>query len=232
MFIVSIITVVYNGCSTIEETIISVISQKVSEIEYIIVDGSSTDGTLEIINRYKNSIDLTISEPDDGIYDAMNKGIALASGKYICFINAGDTLIEIPLKQLKNENADMFCFPIYTNAGAVRYPNITWLFKLTNTLPHQGIFYKRQSSLKYDIKYKVFADYALNADYMINKRDIKSFNQPVVANHFLDGVSNNRKSSGELFRMIKDKFGFFHVIISFMYFKLRGVYHRLHLLCF
>ena len=86
----SIITVTYNAEKVLEDTIQSVISQTYHHIEYIIVDGASKDGTLSIINRYRSRIHTVVSEPDKGLYDAMNKGIALASGDYLCFLNAGD----------------------------------------------------------------------------------------------------------------------------------------------
>ncbi len=86
----SVITIVYNNVRDIERTILSVINQTYPNIEYVIVDGLSTDGTLEIINRYKNKIAKLINEKDDGIYDAMNKGLAVASSDYVLFMNSGD----------------------------------------------------------------------------------------------------------------------------------------------
>lgn len=87
---VSIITVVYNAEKTIEQTIMSVLNQTYSNIEYIVVDGASTDGTLDIINKYNDRISKIISEPDNGIYDAMNKGILSATGEIIGIVNADD----------------------------------------------------------------------------------------------------------------------------------------------
>ena len=86
----SIITVTYNAEKVLEDTIQSVIFQTYRNVEYIIVDGASKDHTLEIVNKYHNRINKVISEPDKGLYDAMNKGIQLATGDYLCFLNAGD----------------------------------------------------------------------------------------------------------------------------------------------
>ena len=87
---VSIITVVYNNFATIEEAIKSIKSQLYNNIEHIIIDGGSTDGTLDIINKYKNDINIFISEKDNGIYDAMNKGINLSTGNIIGILNSDD----------------------------------------------------------------------------------------------------------------------------------------------
>lgn len=91
---ISVITVVYNGELYIEATIQSVLSQTYEDIEYIIIDGGSTDSTVDIIKRYESGISYWVSEPDDGIYDAMNKGIEKASGKWINFMNAGDVFFD------------------------------------------------------------------------------------------------------------------------------------------
>lgn len=88
----SVITVTYNAEKVLEDTIQSVIAQTYHHVEYIIVDGASKDGTLSIIDRYRPRIHTVVSEPDKGLYDAMNKGIALASGDYLCFLNAGDCI--------------------------------------------------------------------------------------------------------------------------------------------
>ena len=91
--IISIITVCYNAVNDIEETIQSVINQTYENIEYIIVDGGSKDGTVDIIRKYENYIAKWVSEPDKGIYDAMNKAIKMASGKWLNFMNAGDHFV-------------------------------------------------------------------------------------------------------------------------------------------
>lgn len=88
----SIVTVVFNSKVDIETTLQSVINQSFARIEFIVIDGASTDGTLEIIKDYKDKIDVLVSEPDNGIYDAMNKGLSLATGEWVYFLNSGDVL--------------------------------------------------------------------------------------------------------------------------------------------
>jgi cellulose synthase/poly-beta-1,6-N-acetylglucosamine synthase-like glycosyltransferase len=90
--LISIVTVVYNGEAFLEETILSVINQAYDNVEYIIIDGGSTDRTIDIIKKYEDKLDYWISESDDGIYDAMNKGIDLVTGEWVNFVNSSDVL--------------------------------------------------------------------------------------------------------------------------------------------
>lgn len=87
---VTVITVLYNSAATIERTVKSVLEQSYDDIEFIVIDGNSNDGSIDILNRYKDRISVLISEPDEGIYEAMNKGISLATGEWICFMNSND----------------------------------------------------------------------------------------------------------------------------------------------
>ena len=90
--LISIITVVYNSEQFIESTLKSIAAQNSKNFEYIIIDGQSKDATLSIIEKYKSFVDVLISEPDKGLYDAMNKGLQLAKGQFVWFINSGDQL--------------------------------------------------------------------------------------------------------------------------------------------
>ena len=109
---ISIITVCYNSAATIEDTLQSVANQNYNNIEHIVIDGGSTDGTLEILDRYRSKIACLVSEPDAGLYDAMNKGIARASGDIIAFLNADDfysasTVLAMVARRMADENLDL-----------------------------------------------------------------------------------------------------------------------------
>ena len=121
--LITVITVVRNGEKTLEETILSVINQTYKNVEYIIVDGASTDGTLDIIKKYEDRIDYWISEPDKGIFDGMNKGIKMSYGGYIGFLNSGDFYEIDACEIIKN------AFLLNPNAGVV-YGNTNVIIKL------------------------------------------------------------------------------------------------------
>lgn len=226
--LVSIITVVYNSVDMIEDTVKSVISHNLSSFEYVIIDGGSTDGTVEVINKYLDKISLFVSEPDKGIYDAMNKGISLSSGEFIGFINCGDKLLELPLDEISNKRDSFInCFPVLLSSGSIMFPNIGALLKVKNTLPHQGCFYKRSDSLIYDTKYKIFSDFNLNQKAYKNKQQISVFESPVVAFHDEGGVSHDKRNSKEIFEVVKSNYGLHFQILSWFYFKKQGALQRI-----
>jgi glycosyltransferase involved in cell wall biosynthesis len=175
--LITVITVVLNGEKALEETIKSVISQTYPNVEYIIIDGGSTDGTLDIIKKYEDYIDYWVSEPDKGIYDAMNKGIKVASGFYYVFLGSDDKIIKNWLEKgihyintlLKFEDTIYLYGNIVflTKWGKIRYKYIQLKdlsdLKKEFTIPHSGSIISsklfRFNSL-YDKKYKIVGDYA------------------------------------------------------------------------
>lgn len=166
--LISIITVVYNDIDNIERTINSVISQKRELIEYIVIDGNSKDGTKELLTKYEDSIDILISEPDKGIYDAMNKGIKLASGKYILFMNSGDNFYHNDIvNSIFNEDVLLKDYDvIYGDVNVVsdNYASIVKGSKPSKLNPmsfnHQAVFVRTQLMKvhPFDTKYKICAD--------------------------------------------------------------------------
>jgi len=171
MPLITIITVVWNGEQTIEQTILSILNQDYPHIEYIIVDGGSTDKTLEIITKYKNSIDNWISEPDKGIYDAMNKGVSLATGDWVNFMNAGDVFASKNVCSLVAEKISLTgCDVIYGDMIAkdlesdteilVKSKPVSQIWK-GMVFSHQSSFVKRSDLLEtpFDLNYKIASDY-------------------------------------------------------------------------
>nr|WP_198001791.1 glycosyltransferase family 2 protein [Sulfurihydrogenibium yellowstonense] len=177
--LITVITVVYNGAKYLEDTIKSVINQTYPNVEYIIIDGGSTDGTIDIIKKYEDYIDYWVSEPDRGIYDAMNKGIDLVTGEWINFMNAGDKFF--------NDNTIFFIYQnvksfdsnydiVYGKAGVIdekrELVSIQGLneresfrkLKKYMSIPHQSTFYRLEFFKKigkYDDNLKLAGDYEI-----------------------------------------------------------------------
>ncbi len=171
----SIITITYNAGNVLEDTIQSVITQTYKNIEYIIVDGKSNDNTLSIIEQYKNHITTIISEPDNGLYDAMNKGLRLATGDYLCFLNAGDELHEDDTLQqmvhslteaelpdvIYGETAIVDAEEHFLHMRRLSPPeNLSWKsFRNGMLVCHQAFFAKRELAPEYDLRYRFSADF-------------------------------------------------------------------------
>ena len=168
---ISIITVCFNASNHIEQTILSVIGQTYKNIEYIIIDGGSNDGTLDLIARYKKHISYYISEPDNGIYDAMNKGVIAATGQWIGFINAGDkyatpTVIEKVVDKLDENSFDVLYGDVilrYTFGRFIARPLPLVNFNECFPFSHPSSFIKCNvlKQKLFDKTYRIVADYHL-----------------------------------------------------------------------
>lgn len=216
----SIITVVYNGSITIEKTIQSVVSQDFDDFEFIIVDGNSLDDTLAVIEKYSSHVDVLISEPDDGIYDAMNKGISYARGEYVVFMNAGDTFYNSRVlsfvSRFTNQEYDVLygdtiaqnIIHQYEKTYKVKPLKDLWKSLGYCGLCHQSIFVNRMVLSKhvFNKKYNICADFEqilsirlLNHSFFYLDETIS-----IVAE---DGVSANEviRSKLESFSIARDK---------------------------
>lgn len=168
--IFSIITVCYNAAAELEETMLSVLNQDYQDLEYIIIDGGSTDGSIDIIRKYADRLAYWVSEPDKGIYDAMNKGIAAATGDYINFMNAGDKFAEASvLSKVVKAMCDERPEVIYGDV-IIRERGMEYLLKpkaikkiMPDRLPfcHQSAFVASDYHKKhtFDTSFKCAADY-------------------------------------------------------------------------
>ncbi len=241
---ISIITITYNAEIWIERTVRSVLCQTYSNIEYIIVDGKSTDNTLEIIHgliKEKNNRNTEwikiVSEPDAGIYDAMNKGLGLATGDYVWFMNAGDEIYEsttlehlIPYFQ-KNCDVvygDMMRVDEHRNVLglAIHRPpeHFTWKsLRMGLVVCHQSILVSREIAPKYDLQYRLCAD----IDWVIGlmKKAQNVGNSHLVLSRFLLGgfsQQHEKKAWKERFGIMKRHYGLlqtllYHIFIGFNY---------------
>ena len=205
---ISIITVVRNNVSTINDAIESVLSQTYKNIEYIIVDGSSTDGTVEVVQGYKDKIDKFISEKDHGVYDAMNKGIAMATGDVIGILNSDDiyfdknsieSVVE-SFRENKTESifGDLYYVDKYDLNKVIRY----WKssdFKLGSFAkgwhpPHPTFFVKKEVYEKhglYDLELKVSADFDLMLRFLEKYQISTTYLHKVLVKMRIGGQSNN-----------------------------------------
>lgn len=191
--LITVITVVYNGEKYLEETILSVINQSYENIEYIIIDGGSTDGTLDIIKKYEDKIAYWVSEKDKGIYDAMNKGIKTATGEWLNFMNAGDHFYsrDILAKLFDNLNQDEYDL-IYSD---ILFSNNKLLQCDIgkNIINHQALIYRRV--LHDEVGLYLVAKDLLISDYLFfmlckEYRWLKS--SELIAVFDIGGVSGNR----------------------------------------
>jgi glycosyltransferase involved in cell wall biosynthesis len=224
----SVITVVYNNVQDIERTLLSVLGQTYHNIEYIIIDGLSTDGTLAVINKYAGSISKFISEKDKGIYDAMNKGLAMATGDYVIFMNSGDEFYDtetVAAVFATANDADIYYGETEMIAGGGeslgqrrhKAPNkFTWRdFKYGMSISHQAIYIRRSLTEPYDNKYQLSAD----IDWIIRaaKKASKIVNvNRYVAKYLVGGMSKkrHRQSLQERFDIMKQNYGLIPTILN------------------
>lgn len=198
---ISVVTVCYNAVDTIEETMRSVLDQTYPDVEYIVIDGSSTDGTVDIIKKYSDRLAYWVSEPDNGIYDAMNKGIKVATGDYINFMNAGDTFVSSDILNNVVNNIDTGVILLICNwYDVTKYGimernalDIRYL-KRSIICSHQALFISLEYHKKhlYDIRFKFCADYKFVYDAYYKDYSQIKYAPVYVANYIHDeGFSAN-----------------------------------------
>lgn len=227
--LVTIITVVFNGVNELEETILSIKDHCGNNLEYIIIDGGSDDGTVEIVRKYDSVLAYWISEPDRGIYDALNKGISVSKGYFFYVLNVGDKLIEFPRKELidaKALNVDVVLFDVLLSNNIVFRSKLDSRIRFGNTIHHQGAFYKRDLNIQYDLRYNVFSDFNTNQLLFLQKKQFLKF-EKVVGYHSLDGVSHNEKYLGEYLEITRRNFGVPYMLIGYLYVKFGRLKNRL-----
>lgn len=228
---ISIITIVFNDAEGLERTIKSVINQTFIDYEYIIIDGGSTDGSVNVINKYKNKISKWISEPDKGIYDAMNKGIKIASGEWINMMNAGDcfaddnVLLNI-FSQIIPENKSFIYSDVYTlrkNGQRICRP----LSYDKGNLIHQTIIYKRE--LHEEHGYYIVTKKIIISDYLffirIPREEIMKTNI-IIAEYEGGGIStqgNWARQQAYCADVVFRRRSFYGMLRAYMWKKIKSI---------
>lgn len=234
----SIITVTYQAEKVIERTMESVRKQSYTNLEHVIVDGASTDGTLALLQPYKTTITHLLSEPDNGIYDAMNKAITLASGDYLWFLNAGDEIYSPETVQLM---ADLLVGPhlpdvVYGETAVVdkegrflhmrrlKAPKrLSWRsFSMGMLVCHQSFIVHKRVCLQYDLKYRFSADF----DWCIRvmRQSTGIFNTHLTLSNYLNegATTENMKASlKERYRIMCQYYGTLPTLVRHIWFAVR-----------
>lgn len=226
--VLSVVTIVYNNARDIERTMLSVLNQTYTGIEYIVVDGASNDGTLDIIKRYENRIAKLVSEKDKGIYDAMNKGLALATGDYVIFMNSGDEFYAndtVAKVFATAPDADIYYGETEMvndereSLGQRRHQvpdKFNWRsFKYGMSVSHQAIYIRRSLTEPYDPQYQLSAD----IDWIIRaakkaKKIVKV--DGYVAKYLVGGMSKakHKQSLLERFDIMKRHYGLIPTLLN------------------
>jgi glycosyltransferase involved in cell wall biosynthesis len=212
MYNLSIITINKNNKNGLNKTIESVIIQNFKNFEFIVIDGDSEDGSGLILDKYKSNIDITISEQDSGIYDAMNKGLAKAKGEYILFLNSGDMLYAPNvLQELFNEISGEDYFygnvALMNDAQEIKIlPSAETIYfadRYQHNLPMQPVFFAKKKLLQqfggFDEQYKIIADVALIAKICSSNAKYKFINIPVTL-FDTSGISSQQKNQAKIYR--------------------------------
>lgn len=237
----SIITINYNNLEGLQKTVESVVNQTWQEFEYIVIDGGSTDGSASYIESQKDNIDYWVSEPDKGIYNAMNKGIAKASGEYLLFLNSGDHLNDATVLKKNNiflKGQDL----IYFNIKEIRDNSfrikkcpevITFAYMVKDSIPHQSAFIRKSLFEKiglYDEKLEIVSDWKFflialgkyNASYLYVDDFFSTF--------YFDGISSDKTNYQKMLEekklVLGSEFSIFKDETN-DYFKLREIVYNL-----
>jgi glycosyltransferase involved in cell wall biosynthesis len=222
--LVSIVVVVFRARQQLPPVLDSIFAMESAEVEVVVVDGGSDDGTVELLQEYDNRIDYWLSEPDNGIYHAMNKALAACTGEYVLHLNAGDKLRSLPIGRLRHfsaEKADVVSCQVLMDERVVYSPRTGFRMMIENTWHHQGTFYRRLTHPKYNEDYRVYGDFDLNQRITKQRRDVRLLAE-VVAEHSNDGISVRGRSryAAELWKSVKANSGPMYVPIAFVWYKL------------
>ncbi len=237
----SIITVVYNAEELVERTLKSVAEQSLQELEHWIIDGASTDATLQVVERFRHSRMHVVSERDAGIYDAMNKGLMKATGTFVIFLNAGDEFYDAHVLERAlnhNRHADFIYgeTAVVDGGGSILGDRrlkppaaLTWKsLQRGMCVSHQSIFMRREMAEPYDLRYRISGD----IDWTIRmlRKSSSIVNAKSYISKFLEGgVSTSSRNQGlrERFQIMRKHYGLLSTLINHVVILLRYPVHRL-----
>jgi glycosyltransferase involved in cell wall biosynthesis len=207
---ITVITVVKNGASHIEETILNVIDKmKITEIDFLVIDGGSTDGTTDVIRKYADRISYWVSEPDNGIYDAMNKGwAAAADDSSILFLGAGDRIISLPERLGDYRLNDVVYGSVRMGEKTVFKARADYHLKLYNSLHHQALLVNKSLSpdLPFNCRYRIYADFDFNQ--RLKKSGANFVYSPEFFGYARPGGVSDQRDFAESLRIVSANFGF------------------------
>lgn len=226
--LVSIIVVAFRDREEVAALIENIATYSGPDVELVVIDGGSDDGTLELLRARNEAVDYWLSEPDTGVYEAMNKGIAAAVGQYILHLNAGDRLLHVPsaeLLQCMQGGVDIACFSVLLDGGVVHVPKGVRSLLVENTWHHQGTFYRRHAHLGYDPTFRVYGDFDHNQRMAKAGKSVRTF-PTIVSSHCNPGLSGSKQHFAEVYRSIRKNSGVAYVALAFLNFKMRGARKR------
>lgn len=219
---ISVVTVNFNNAAGLEKTIINVLNQSYKNIEFIIVDGGSTDSSLLVIEQYRDQLDIVIIEKDKGVYDAMNKGIKASSGKWINFMNSGDVFYQTDT--LHNTFERIIPMGVKLIYGCqYKYncvcPPLPMEFLELGIIHacHQAMFF--DSSIIYNCEYTIYADYDLVARIYKSKPSSLLYINEVICEFEGGGISSvaSKEKRSDKYLSVYKNFGFKYVMSAFIY---------------
>lgn len=213
---ITIVTAVKNGVDHLEETVLSVIEQQaIADIDYIVIDGASTDGTTDIIRKYSDHISYWVSEPDNGIYDAMNKGwSAAAENSFILFLGSGDRIISLPDSIGRYRQDDVVYGPVRMGENIVFKPRADFHLKLYNSLHHQALLVNKalHPAPPFNCRYPTYADFDFNQ--RLKKHGANFVYSPSFSGYACPGGVSDRHCFSESLSIVSANFGLLWATIA------------------
>jgi glycosyltransferase involved in cell wall biosynthesis len=220
--LITVITVVFNGKQHLKETISSVINLAYDNIEYIIVDAASTDGTIDLLKDYDDCIDYWVSEPDSGLYDAMNKAWTIIHpDSAVLFLGAGDKILKLPADCAGLRNLQVIYGQVQLGPSKIFKSRVNWQLKFANTLHHQALLIPKGLHIPppFDTTYKVYADFDFNLRLLKQGVEFR-YDNDFLAYAMPGGASEIY--SKEAYKIAQKNFGLFFGILAYLFYRYQG----------